>query len=210
MNAVLAEIEKVKIVPVVKIDNAEKALPLAEALLAGGLPCAEITFRTDAAAEAIRRISKMGDFLVGAGTVLSVETVKKAVDAGAEFIVSPGFNPKVAAYCVEHKIPITPGTCTPSDIEAALELGLDILKFFPAEAMGGLKTLKAIAAPYTMVRFIPTGGINAGNVADYIKFPRVFACGGSWMVKADTINAGDFAKITALTKEAMQIVRRAR
>ncbi len=206
MDAVLAEIEKIKIVPVVKIDNAENAVALAEALLAGGLPCAEITFRTDAAEESIRRISKLDNFLVGAGTVLSVETAKKAVAAGAKFIVSPGFNPKVAAYCVENNITITPGTCTPSDIEAALDLGLDILKFFPAEAMGGLKTLKAISAPYTMVRFIPTGGINAGNVGEYLKFPGVFACGGSWMVKADYINSGDFAKITALTKEAMQIV----
>ena len=206
MDAVLAEIEKIKIVPVVKIDDAENAVPLAEALLAGGLPCAEITFRTDAAEESIRRISKLNHFLVGAGTVLSVETAKKAVAAGAKFIVSPGFNPKVAAYCVENNITITPGTCTPSDVEAALDLGLDILKFFPAEAMGGLKTLKAISAPYTMVRFIPTGGINAGNVGAYLKFPGVFACGGSWMVKADYINTGDFAKITALTQEAMQIV----
>ena len=209
MHAVLTEIEKIKIVPVVKIDNADNAIPLAEALVAGGLACAEITFRTDAAQEAIRRISQLENFLVGAGTVLSVETVKKAVAAGAKFIVSPGLNPKVVGYCVENNIPITPGVCTPSDIDAALNFGLDVLKFFPAEAMGGLKTLKAISAPYTMVRFIPTGGINAGNVLNYVQFPRVFACGGSWMVKSDDINAGDFAKITGLTKEALEIVHRA-
>ena len=209
MHAVLTEIEKIKIVPVVKIDHADNAMPLAEALVAGGLACAEITFRTDAAQEAIRRISQLENFLVGAGTVLSVETVKKAVDAGAKFIVSPGLNPKVVGYCIENNIPITPGVCTPSDIDAALNFGLDVLKFFPAEAMGGLKTLKAISAPYTMVRFIPTGGINAGNVLAYIQFPRVFACGGSWMVKSDYINAGEFAKITALTKEALEIVNQA-
>ena len=209
MHEVLAEIEKMKIVPVVKIDNAGDALPLAEALIAGGLACAEITFRTDAAQEAIRRLSQLENFLVGAGTVLSVETVKKAVEAGAKFIVSPGLNPKVVGYCVENDITMTPGVCTPTDIDAALNFGLNILKFFPAEAMGGLQTLKAISAPYTMVRFIPTGGINAKNVLAYIQFPRVFACGGSWMVKADYINAGDYAKITALTKEACEIVSRA-
>lgn len=164
MEEVLAQIGKLKIVPVVKIDNSNNSIPLADALLAGGLPCAEITFRTDAAEGAIKKLAKLENFLVGAGTVLSVETVKRAVNAGAKFIVSPGLNPKVVGYCVDNNIPVTPGIATPSDIDAALNFGLKVLKFFPAEAFGGLKTLKSISAPYNMVRFIPTGGLNAGNV----------------------------------------------
>ncbi len=209
MHMVLSEIQKIKIVPVVKIDKADDAVPLADALIEGGLACAEVTFRTDAAEDAIRLLSQRENFLIGAGTVLSVETVKRAVNSGAQFIVSPGLNPKVVSYCIENNIPITPGVCTPSDIDAALNFGLTVLKFFPAEALGGLKILKAISAPYTMVRFIPTGGLNASNVLEYLRFPRVFACGGSWMVKSDYINAGDFATITSLTKEAVEIAKQA-
>lgn len=209
MHMVLSEIQKIKIVPVVKIDKADDAVPLADALIEGGLACAEVTFRTDAAEDAIRLLSQRENFLIGAGTVLSVETVKRAVNSGAQFIVSPGLNPKVVSYCIENNIPITPGVCTPSDIDAALNFGLTVLKFFPAEALGGLKILKAISAPYTMVRFIPTGGLNASNVSEYLRFPRVFACGGSWMVKSDYINAGDFATITSLTKEAVEIAKQA-
>jgi len=207
MNSVLSRIEGLKIVPVIKINDSEHAKPLAEALLKGELPCGEITFRTDAAEKAIRVMAEFDRFLVGAGTVLTVENVKKAVNAGARFIVSPGLNPKVVTYCLDHDIPITPGVSTPSDIEKALDLGLTILKFFPAEAFGGLKTLKAISAPYGMARFIPTGGISAKNLGDYLQFTKVLACGGSWMVKPDDIDKGDFEKIAGLTREAVDIVK---
>jgi len=207
MEELLKKLGKLRLVPVVKIDHADDADGLAEALVEGGLPCAEITFRTDAAEAAIRKVAKRNDMLVGAGTVLSVENVKKAVDAGAKFIVSPGINPKVVEYCVSNSIPITPGVCTPTDVELGMSFGLTALKFFPAEAMGGLKTLKAISAPYTMVTFIPTGGINAKNVGDYLSFNKVLCCGGSWMVKGELITAHRFEEITALTKEAVEIAK---
>ena len=203
MSDVLNRIGAVRLVPVVVIEDADDALPLGEALLEGGLPCAEVTFRTDAAAEAIRKLATLEGLLLGAGTVLTVDQAKKAVDSGAEFIVTPGFNPEVVGYCVENSIPITPGVCTPTGIESALSFGLTTVKFFPAEAFGGLKTLKAIGAPYGSVRFVPTGGINATNVVDYLAFPKVLACGGSWMVKKDLISAGSFAEISRLTKEAV-------
>jgi 2-dehydro-3-deoxyphosphogluconate aldolase/(4S)-4-hydroxy-2-oxoglutarate aldolase len=199
-------LEKLKlhgIVPVVKIENAEKAVPLAEALCRGGLPCAEITFRTDAAEESIRRISTaMPDMLVGAGTVLTPEQADKAQDAGAKFAVSPGFNPKVVQHCIKIGLPIFPGCSSPSDIEQALELGLNCVKFFPAEQAGGITAVKAMAAPYN-VSFIPTGGINAKNLNDYLSFDRVVACGGSWMVDAALIDVGDFAAIEELTRTAV-------
>jgi 2-dehydro-3-deoxyphosphogluconate aldolase/(4S)-4-hydroxy-2-oxoglutarate aldolase len=180
---------------------------LAEALLAGGLPCAEVTFRTAAAAESIKRISRVKEICLGAGTVLSVDQVKLAIDSGATFIVSPGFNPKVVSYCVEQNIPITPGICTPTEIEMGLEFGLKIFKFFPAEAYGGLKTLKAIGAPYGMVKFIPTGGIDAKNVREYLSFKQVYACGGSWMVTKDMISNGNFSEVTTLAREAINLVK---
>lgn len=204
MNEVLSKIQKMGIVPVVKLDDAKDAVPLAKALCEGGLPCAEVTFRTAAAEEAIRLMSKAyPDMLIGAGTVLTIEQVDKAVQAGATFIVSPGLNPKVVRYCVEKNIPITPGTSNPSDVEAAIELGLEVVKFFPAEAAGGLAMIKAMSAPYVNMKFVPTGGINESNLISYLDFPKIIACGGSWMVKDDLIKAGDFAKITALTKEAV-------
>jgi len=209
MDDVLSRLGRLKIVPVAKIEDARAAEPLCDALLEGGLPCAEITFRTEAAAEAIRIAASRSDMLVGAGTVLKVDWAKHAVDAGARFIVSPGFNPKVVGYCVENNIPVTPGVGTPTDIEAALDYGLEVLKFFPAEAFGGLKTLKAVGAPYGMVRFIPTGGINAGNLLDYLRYDKVFACGGSWMVKAELISAGRFDEITRLTREAVALAAKA-
>ena len=209
MSDVLERIGAIRLVPVVVIDNAEDATPLGEALMAGGLPCAEVTFRTNAAAASIRRLADMSGLLLGAGTVLTVDQAKDAVDCGAAFIVTPGFNPRVVGYCVENNIPITPGICTPTDIEAALGFGLTTLKFFPAEAFGGLKTLKAISGPYGMIRFIPTGGINATNVVDYLAFPKVLACGGSWMVEKDLISARNFTEITRLTKEAVAIAGRA-
>lgn len=210
MTEVLAEIERLKVVPVVAIQDAKDAPALADALLAGGLPCAEITFRTAAAPRAIERIAVRGDILVGAGTVLSVDQAKAAAGAGAKFIVSPGISPKVVGYCVENGIPVTPGICTPTDIETALGFGLEVVKFFPAEAIGGLKLLKAMSAPYGMMRFIPTGGINTQNLPDYLAFEKVLACGGSWMVKKDLIAAGKFDEITRLAREAVEIAREAR
>ncbi len=206
MTDVLNQIEALKIVPVVAIHDADDAPKLADALIAGGLPCAEITFRTDAGAKAIKKTASRGDIFVGAGTVLTVDQVKQAVDFGAQFIVSPGTNPKVVEYCVANNIPITPGIATPTDIELAMSFGLTTLKFFPAEAVGGLKTLKAISAPYNMIRFIPTGGINADNILEYLNFPKVLACGGSWMVKSDLISDGKFDRITQLTTEAVNAV----
>jgi len=207
MPTALETISQIKIVPVVAIHDAGHSDALADALIEGGLPCAEITFRTAAAADAIRILAGRGDMLVGAGTVLTIEQVQQAVDAGAAFIVAPGINPKVVGYCQEQNIPITPGVATPTDIEIALDLGLKTLKYFPAEAFGGLKTLNAVSAPYTAVKFIPTGGINAGNVIAYLAHPKVVACGGSWMVKSTLIDDGRFDKITTLTREAVSLVQ---
>jgi 2-dehydro-3-deoxyphosphogluconate aldolase/(4S)-4-hydroxy-2-oxoglutarate aldolase len=207
MPTALEKVLQMKIIPVVAIHDAGHSDALADALIKGGLPCAEITFRTAAAADAIRTMAKRGDMLVGAGTVLTIDQVKLAVDAGATFMVAPGLNPKVVGYCREHNIPIIPGVATPTDIETALDLGLKILKYFPAEAFGGLKTLKAISAPYTAVKFIPTGGITASNVIAYLEHPKVVACGGSWMVKSALIVAGQFDKITSLTREAVNLVQ---
>jgi 2-dehydro-3-deoxyphosphogluconate aldolase/(4S)-4-hydroxy-2-oxoglutarate aldolase len=210
MSSVLSQIASLLIVPVIALDSAGDASPLAEALVAGGLPIAEVTFRTAAAAESISIMAKRGDLLVGAGTVLNVDTVKRAIDCGAKFIVSPGFNPKVVSYCVAHEIPITPGTATPSDIEAALDHGLTTVKFFPAEAIGGLKLLKAVSAPYGMMNFMPTGGITPENVGEYLKFPKVLACGGSWMVTKELLAGKQFDKISALSRQAVALAKAAR
>ena len=204
MNTVIEENSKIGIVPVIALDDAKDAEPLAKALCEGGLPCAEVTFRTAAAEESIRIMAeKFPEMLVGAGTVLTTEQVDKAVNAGAKFIVSPGLNPKVVAYCVSKNIPIVPGCANPSDIEQAIELGLDVVKFFPAEAAGGLNMIKAMSAPYTSVKFMPTGGINANNLIDYLNFGKIVACGGSWMVSKDMVAAGEFDKIAKLTNEAV-------
>ena len=179
-------------------------MPLAKALIAGGLPVAEVTFRTDAAEEAIKLISEnCPEMFVGAGTVLTCEQVDKAVNAGAKFIVSPGLNPKVVKYCVDKNIPVTPGCANPSDIEQAIELGLEVVKFFPAEAAGGLNMIKAMSAPYGNIKFMPTGGISAKNLNEYLNFSKILACGGSWMVKGELINEKKFDEITKLTKEAV-------
>lgn len=204
MNEILKEISRMGIVPVIALDDAKDAKPLAQALCEGGLPCAEVTFRTAAAEESIRIMAQeFPDMLVGAGTVLTTEQVDRAVAAGAKFIVSPGLNPKVVKYCVDKNIPITPGTSSPTDIEQAIELGLEVVKFFPAEASGGLAKIKAMAAPYVNMKFMPTGGINAKNLIDYLNFPKIIACGGSWMVSKDMITAGEFDKIRDMTKEAV-------
>lgn len=211
MKDVMKLIEKTGIIPVVVLDSAADALPLAGALVKGGLPCAEVTFRTAAAEESIRIMSEnFPDMLIGAGTVLTTEQVDRAAAAGASFIVSPGTNPKVVRYCKEKNIPIIPGVCTPTEVEAALELGLDTLKFFPAEAAGGLKMIKAMAAPYTTVRFMPTGGIDAKNVGEYLSYNRIIACGGSWMVKGDLVKEGRFDEIERLTREAAELVKKYR
>lgn len=207
MSEVLKTLEEIGVVPVIKIDDAKDAVPLAQALLAGDLPVAEVTFRTAAAEEAIGNISRqVPEMLVGAGTVLTVDQVKKAVAAGAKFIVSPGLNPKVVEYCAKEGVPITPGINNPSGIEAALEFGVKVLKFFPAEPSGGLSMLKSMAAPYGDVSFIPTGGINQNNMTSYLAWNRILAVGGSWMVPGNLISAGKFDEITRLTAEATAAV----
>lgn len=205
MNEILQKIQKLGIVPVVVLNDSKDAAPLAKALCDGGLPCAEVTFRTDAAEESIRIMtSTYPDMLVGAGTVLTTDQVDRAVNAGAKFIVSPGLNPKIVQYCIDKGVPITPGTTNPSDIEQAIELGLEVVKFFPAEAAGGINMIKAMAAPYVDMKFMPTGGINAKNLTSYLDFPKIIACGGSWMVSTDLVKAGEFQKIAELTREAVQ------
>ena len=211
MNKILTQIENTGIVPVVVLDDPRDAKPLAEALCSGGLPCAEVTFRTPAAAQSIRIMSeKFPHMLIGAGTVLTTEQVDSAVDAGAKFIVSPGLNPRIVKYCTERNIVITPGCANPSDVEQAIENGLDVVKFFPAEQAGGLAYIKAIAAPYPGIKFMPTGGINPKNVWDYLAYDRILACGGSWMVKGDLIRDGKFDEIRELVKEAANIVKESR
>ena len=204
MNEVVKQLSLIGIVPVIKIDNAKDAAPLAKALINGGLPCAEVTFRTAAAKEAIAIIAKeYPDMIVGAGTVLTTAQVDDAIEAGAKFIVSPGFNPEIVKYCQSKGCPIVPGINNPTGIEQALTLGLDVVKFFPAEQSGGLNMIKAMSAPYGAVKFMPTGGINPGNVNDYLANPKILCCGGSWMVNPDMIAAGDFAGIEKLVREAV-------
>ncbi len=204
MNQVLQQLGLLGIVPVIAIEDAGQAEPLAQALIDGGLPCAEVTFRTDAAQRSIERMAKaFPSMLVGAGTVLSVDQAKRAVDSGARFIVSPGLNRSVVEYCVKRGVPVTPGVLTPTEIQAALELGLDVVKFFPAVASGGIEYLKAISAPYRQVWFIPTGGLTESNFVNYLKAPGVFACGGSWMVKTDLISAGKFDVVSELSRRAV-------
>ena len=211
MNDVLKQMSGYGIIPVVVLDDVKDAEPLGKALVEGGIPCAEVTFRTDAAEESIRIMSeKFPEMLVGAGTVLTTEQVDRAVAAGAKFIVSPGLNPKVVQYCLDKNIPITPGVITPGEVEKAIELGLEVVKFFPAEPFGGLKTIKALAAPYTKMKFMPTGGIGVGNVRDYLAFDKIIACGGSWMVSGKLVKEGKFDEITKLVAEAAEIVKEVR
>ena len=204
---VIKELSLIGLVPVIKIDDAKDAAPLAKALYEGGLPCAEVTFRTAAAAEAIAEmVGACPDMLVGAGTVLTTAQVDEAVAAGAKFIVSPGLNPTVVKYCVDKDIPVMPGINNPSGIEQAMELGLKVVKFFPAEPSGGLNMLKAMAAPYGSVRFMPTGGISPANVGDYLAWNRIIACGGSWMVPPKMLAEGNFEGIKKLAREAVDIM----
>ena len=211
MENLIKKISEVGVVPVIKIDNAKDAIPLAEALKKGGLCCAEVTFRTDAAEEAIRLIAQeYPDFLIAAGTVLTPEQADTAMAAGASFIVSPGFNPVVVKHCNEKGYPVIPGVCTPSEVEAAMSLGLKYLKFFPAEAAGGVNMIKSMAAPYTKIKFMPTGGIGPKNLADYLNCKAIFACGGSWMVPGDKITEGKFDEIEQLTREAVELLKEIR
>ena len=211
MENLIKEMTEAGVVPVVKIDNADDAVRLAVALRKGGINCAEITFRTDAAEESIKRIStEFPDMLIIAGTVLTPKQADKAIAAGAKAIVSPGLNPMVVKHCIEKGYPVVPGVCTPSEVEQAMSLGLSYLKFFPAEAAGGVKMIKAMAAPYTGIRFMPTGGINVSNLADYLNCRAVFACGGSWMVPSDKIAAGKFDEIEKLTAEAAALLKEVR
>ena len=208
MNSVKERIAEIKLLPVIKLNRVEDAVPLAEALLEGGLPVMEITFRTDAAEESIRAVSKaFPDVLTGAGTVVTLEQVKRAHDAGATYVITPGISNVVIEYCCKHNIPVYPGACTPSEIIQVLEFGLDIVKFFPAAQYGGLATLKALSAPFPTIGFVPTGGVSESNLREYLAFPKVVACGGSWMVKEDLIKAGDFKGITALVKEAVTLTK---
>ena len=197
------------VIPVVTIDDVNKAGHLAAALISGGLPCAEITFRTAVATQVIKKLSSRGDLIVGAGTVLNTEQAKHAIDSGASFIVSPCLSQKVVSYCMDSGIPVVPGVNTPTEIGMAVEMGLSILKFFPAEALGGLTTLNAVSAPFNRVQFIPSGGIGPKNLVEYLRHSKVIACGGSWMVKSNLIAEKKFGDIIRLTKEAVLLARKA-
>ena len=208
MMTIEERFEDFGVVPVVVLDDVKDALPLAKALTEGGLPCAEVTFRTEAAEESIKAMAEAyPDMVVGAGTVLTIEQVDVAVKAGAKFIVSPGFDPEIVDYCLEKEIPIFPGCVTPSEVAQAVKRGLKVVKFFPAEPAGGVAMIKAMAAPYHQLRFMPTGGLGTQNLKDYLGFDKIICCGGSWMVKGDLIRNGEFEKICKLTKEAKELAK---
>ena len=200
-------IEKLGVVPVVVLNDANDAKPLAKALCEGGLPCAEVTFRTAAAKDSIKIMTdEYPDMIVGAGTVLTTEQVDEAMEAGAKFIVSPGFDAEIVDHCIKNKIPVFPGCITPSEVAQAVKRELKVVKFFPAEPAGGISMIKAMAAPYVGLKFMPTGGINAKNLEDYLSSDKIICCGGSWMVKGDLVKAGEFDKIRELTAEACKLV----
>lgn len=204
---ILKQIESLKLLPVIKLDSSENAAPLAEALIAGGLPAAEVTFRTDAAEDSIKIMTqKYPEMLTGAGTITSVDQAERAMAAGASFLVTAGFNRKVTEYAVANHIPIFPGICTPTELMLLLEYQLPVAKFFPAEQYGGLKTIKALSAPFPNIKFMPTGGINATNIKEYLACDKIIACGGSWMVKDSFINNHEFEKIRSLTAEAVTLI----
>lgn len=207
MENINEKIKKIGIVPVVVIHDAKNALLLSKALIDGGLPIAEITFRTEAAEESIKKITKnYPDMLIGAGTILSIEQVNRAVSAGAKFIVTPGFDPEIVEYCIEKNIVVYPGCVTPSEITQAIKRNLTIVKFFPAEQCGGIETIKAMESPFGQIEFMPTGGININNLQNYLKCDKVAACGGSWMVKSTLIKENKFEEIKKLAKEAVNLV----
>ena len=206
MNGYIKLIGKTGLMPAITINHAENAIDTAKAFLKGGQPIAEVTMRTPDAEESIKIISGETDFIVGAGTVLTISQAEKAIKAGAKFLVSPGLNPDVVKYAQDMNCEIIPGVATPSEIETALSLGVDILKLFPADVLGGSKMLKALAGPYSMVKFIPMGGLKADNMEEYLLCPNVFALGGTWMAKKDLIDRKEFDQITALTKEALSVI----
>ena len=208
MCEIAKQIEALKVVPVVAIESVDDAERLADALTEGGIPCAEITLRTEAGLASIEALAKRSEFLVGAGTVNNAEQAAKVMEAGAKFIVAPGFNPRTVKWCVDNNAPVFPGTSNPTDLEQALEFGLDVVKFFPAEAMGGVKTLKAFHGPYRSIRFMPTGGVNMSNLSHYLSLPYVIGCGGSWMAKSSLIADGQFGEITRLAAETVQLVKK--
>ena len=207
MKDITERFVKLGVVPVVVLEDAKDAVPLATALVEGGLPCAEVTFRTEAAEESIRLMTEQfPEMLVGAGTVLTVEQVDAAVRAGAKFIVSPGFDAEIVDYCLKNEIPVFPGCISPSEVAQAVKRGLKVVKFFPAEPAGGISMIKAMAAPYTGLKFMPTGGINAKNLGEYLSCDKIVCCGGSWMVKGELVKTGEFNKIRQLTEEARRLV----
>lgn len=211
MSEMLKQIEGFGVVPVVVLNDAKDAAPLAKALCEGGLPCAEVTFRTEAAEESIRIMTEQfPEMLIGAGTVLTIDQVDRAVGAGAKFIVSPGFDPEIVDYCISKNIVVLPGCVTPSEVIQAVKRGLEVIKFFPAEQYGGVATLKALSAAFPKARFMPTGGVSAKNLAEYLGFKKIVACGGSWMVKGDLVAAGEFNKIKEMTAEAVALVKEIR
>ena len=208
---IFEKFSRIGIIPVVVLDDPKDAAPIAEVLSKNGLPCAEIAFRTPAAEEATRIMSReFPDMLIGAGTILTTEQADIAMNAGAKFIASPGLNPKIVQYSIDNSIPVIPGTQTPSEMEQALELGLKVVKFFPAEQAGGLKMIKAVSKAFTDLKFMPTGGLNASNVKDYLMYNRIIACCGSWLIKRSLVAAGEWAKINALVKDAVAIVKTVR
>ena len=211
MSTAAEKFAELGVVPVVVLEDAKDAAPLAKALVEGGLPCAEVTFRTDAAEESIKIMaSEYPDMFVGAGTVLTIDQVDRAVAAGAKFIVSPGFDPEIVDYCLSKDIPVFPGCITPSEVAQAVKRGLKVVKFFPAEQFGGVATIKAMAAPYVGLKFMPTGGVNAKNLENYLSCDKIVACGGSWMVKGDLVKAGKFDEIKTLTEEAVKLAAQIR
>lgn len=208
MHILEKQLAQFGVIPVVVIEDAKDARLLADALVKGGLPCAEVTFRTEAAKEAIYIMTKTyPDMLVGAGTVLTIEQVDRAVSAGAKFIVSPGFDTEIVDYCIQKKIPVLPGCVMPSELSQAVKKGLRIVKFFPAEQFGGVDTIRSLAAPYATVRFMPTGGVNIQNLKEYLIFEKIICCGGSWMVKSELIEAGEFERISLLAEQAVNMVK---
>ena len=210
-ESITDKIRDLGVFPIIVIDRVADVVPLGEALLRAGLPCAEVTFRTEAAAEAIRTLSReFPDMLLGAGTVLKVEQADAAVDAGATFMVTPGFNHQVVDHCLEKGINIYPGVCTPTEMDTAVSKGLTVLKFFPAEAMGGLSFLKAVSAPLSMVRFIPTGGVNLQNFPDYLAFDKTLACAGTWIVRKNWLADGRFDLIEQEAANAVGVVKKVR
>ncbi|MGF1688978.1 bifunctional 4-hydroxy-2-oxoglutarate aldolase/2-dehydro-3-deoxy-phosphogluconate aldolase [Photobacterium japonica] len=207
MSTIAQQLAAIKVIPVIAIDRAEDIIPLGKALAENGLPAAEITFRSDAAVEAIRLLREaQPDMLIGAGTVLNREQAIAAKEAGATFVVSPGFNPNTVKACQEIGIDIVPGVNNPSAVEAAIEMGITTLKFFPAEASGGINMVKSLLGPYTQIQFMPTGGVNTKNINEYLAIDRVFACGGTWMVDKAMINEGRWDEIGRLAREAADLV----